>query len=101
MRRDVVEPSLYFFFFSPKAEPLQDERVGTERRKEGGVEDLLRGCSAMRKLERASETLRTHAHSCITVRVCVCVCRSVGTVQSGGRGPTGNKIYISRAAELL
>lgn len=60
-----------FVLFSPKAELLQDKRVGTERRKEGGVEDLLRGSSATRKLECASETLRTHTHSCITVRVCV------------------------------
>lgn len=75
VRREVIELSLYLFFFSfsPKSEPLRDKRetVGTEGKGERGMEDVLYGCSAMRKLECAGETLSTHTYSCITVRVCV------------------------------
>lgn len=58
------------FFSSAKSEPLQDKRE-TIGKNEGEVEDVLYGCSSMRKLKCASETPSTHTCSCITVRVCV------------------------------
>lgn len=89
-----------FFFFSPRLnrcktrESVQDEG-GKVEWKICCVDAAPRGnWSAL-----AKPLVRTLTAALLCE--CVCVCRSGGTVQSGGRGPTGNKIYISRAAELL
>lgn len=89
-----------FFFFPPR---LNRCKTRESVQDEGGKVEWKICCVDAAPRGNWSALAKPLVRTLTAALLCECVCvrRSGGTVQSGGRGPTGNKIYISRAAELL